>query len=233
MIPSHYHHHAESCVAAVPLFARLSPRQQGEVASMARPLRVERGEWVVRAGQSSPRLLVVHAGLVKVGRTAEDGRETTLRLLGPGDVEGESGFLTGTLPENDCVALEPTTMCVFEHGSLAGLLNRYPDIGASMLRSLATRLESTERMLAARTLADVGARLASYLLDLPAVRGADGVVTVRLPMSKKDVATYLGTIPETLSRRLAALGREGLVQVRGAEVDLLDPEGLEERAGGA
>lgn len=225
--------HDDLCVATVPLFARLTPEQQREVASLARPRHVGRGETIVHAGQERPPLFVVHEGLVEVGRTSADGREATLRLLGPGDVEGETGFLTGARPENDVVALEPSQMCVFEHSALTDLLRRYPDISAAMLRSLATRLRDTERQLALRTLADVGSRIASYLLDLPATRGADGVVTVRLPMSKKDVATYLGTIPETLSRRLAALEREGLVDVRGAEVDLLDPEGLERRAGGA
>lgn len=232
MTHAHDPHHAESCVAAVPLFARLTAEQQDEVAATARPVHVARGERVVRAGESTARLFVVHEGLVKVGRTSVDGREATLRLLGPGDVEGETGFLTGARPENDAVALENSTMCVFEHSALADLLGRYPDIGVTMLRSLATRLAETERHLALRTLGDVGARLASYLLDLPATRGADGTATVRLPMSKKDVATYLGTIPATLSRRLAALERDGVVAVRGAEVDLLDPAGLEARAAG-
>ncbi|ATD72428.1 MULTISPECIES: Crp/Fnr family transcriptional regulator [Gordonia] len=231
--PHEHHHHGESCVARVPLFSRLSHDQQDEVASLARPVRVGRGETFVWAGRDTAKLFVVHEGLVKVGRTAEDGREVTLRLLGPGDVEGEVGFLTGARPENDYMALESSTMCVFDHSMLTELVHRYPDIGVAMLHSLATRLQETERRLAARTLVDVSARIASYLLDLPATRSLDGALTVRLPVSKKDVATYLGTIPETLSRRLAALEREGLIDVRGAEVDLLDLEGLERRSGGS
>src|SRR6185312_10222391 len=101
-----------------------------------------------------------------------------------------------------------------------------------MLRTLAARLHSAEWMLAARTLADVGARLAAYLLDCPTTWGTGGVATAQLPMAKKDIATFLGTSPETFSRRLKALERQGLIRVRGLDVDIRDPVGLELRARG-
>lgn len=60
-----------------------------------------------------------------------------------------------------------------------------------------------------------------------------GAATAHLPMAKKDIATFLGTSPETLSRRLKALESEGLIHVHGMDVDILDPVGLELRARGA
>jgi CRP/FNR family transcriptional regulator len=154
-------------------------------------------------------------------------------VLEPGQVAGEVWFLTGDRPEQDCVALEASRLCVFEHDVLAGLIRKYPDIGVAMLRSLAERLAGAERMLVARTVADVGARVAAYLLDLPATWGADQVATVTLPLAKKDVATFLGTSAETLSRRLATFERDGVIRVRGAEVDIIDTGALDLRARGA
>jgi CRP/FNR family transcriptional regulator, anaerobic regulatory protein len=72
----------------------------------------------------------------------------------------------------------------------------------------------------------VGARVAAYLLELPATI-EDGRATVVLPIAKKDVAALLDTSPETLSRRLASFERKGLVRVRGAEVEIIDPDGLD------
>ncbi|MCD6640973.1 MAG: Crp/Fnr family transcriptional regulator [Nocardioides sp.] len=223
----------EPCVALVPIFRQLTLEQQREVAAYARPVHVERGATLVRAGEPQARLFVVHDGRVKLSTTNAEGRETILKVLQPGEVAGEVWFLTGDRPEQDCVALEDSRMCVFEHDVLAKLLRKYPDIGEAMLRSLAERLSSAERMLVARTLADVGARVAAYLLDLPATWGADGIATVRLPLAKKDVATLLGTSPETLSRRLATFEGNGFIRVRGAEVDILDAGALDLRARGA
>ena len=224
---------AEPCVALVPLFAGLTPEQQADVASLARPVTVEPGETFVRAGARHAPLFVVHAGMVKLSRTTADGRSTTLQVLGPGEVGGETWLLTGERPDNDVVALEAARMCVFEPAALDTLVRTFPSVGVALLRSLAVRLHSAERMLAARTLADVGARLAAYLLDCPTTWGAGGTATAHLPMAKKDVATFLGTSPETVSRRLRAFEHDGLVRVRGTDVEILDPAGLELRARGA
>lgn len=144
-----------------------------------------------------------------------------------GDVVGERAFLTGHRPNDLAVALEEGRMCVFEHADLAVLLRDYPDISQRMLRTLSDRLSSVERLLAAITSSDVNARVAAYLLDLPGTM-RDGAATVRLPMAKQEIAAYLGTTPETLSRRLAALSASGLIELHGRrEVTILDIDALE------
>ena len=220
----------DTCVALVPVFAGLTAEQQLEVARYARPVHVEAGDVVARAGERSPRLFVVHAGRLKVSRTSADGHESIVRVAGPGEAVGEESFLTGAPPDADTVALEASRLCAFDHADLAGLLQRMPGIGVGMLRALAEKLTSAERMVAALTSSDVGARVAAYLLDLPATWDG-GRARVRLPMPKNQVAAYLGTTPETFSRRLAALERDGLVELGpGREVRILDPAGLSARA---
>lgn len=220
-------------MSLVPLFAGLTREQQAEVATLARPVTVGPGETFVRAGARQAPLFVVHSGMVKLSRTTADGKSTTLQVLGPGEVGGETWLLTGERPQNDVIALEASRMCVFEPGVLDTLVTRFPSVGVALLRGLALRLHSAQRMLTARTVAEVGARLAAYLLDCPTSWGTTGAATAHLPMSKKDIATLLGTSPETLSRRLRALEGEGLIRVRGTDVDILDPAGLELRAEGA
>lgn len=223
----------EPCVSLVPLFAGLTREQQAEVATLARPVTVGPGETFVRAGAREAPLFVVHAGMVKLSRTTADGKSTTVQVLGPGEVGGETWLLTGERPENDVVALEGARICVFEPSALDRIVREFPAVGVALLRSLAVRLHSAERMLTARTLADVGARLAAYLLDCPTTWGVDRAATAHLPMAKKDIATFLGTSPETVSQRLKAFEHEGLIQVRGMDIDIRDPVGLELRARGA
>jgi CRP/FNR family transcriptional regulator len=222
------------CVALVPIFSRLAAAQQAEVARYARPVRLDVGEFLVREGEPTSRLFVVHEGQVKVSRAAGSGHETVLSVLGPGDVGGEAAFLSGTRSESDTVAVKPSRVCVFDRADLAVLLGRYPQIGVDMLRALAVKLTSTQRMLAAITSTDVGARVAAYLLDAPATWETSGRAIVHLPLSKKDVAAYLGTTPETLSRRLAEFERAGLIAMRpGRDIVIRDPGGLETRAAGS
>ncbi|GAA4072751.1 Crp/Fnr family transcriptional regulator [Microbacterium laevaniformans] len=215
------------CVSRVPIFQGLTREEQLRVAEFVRPVHVAKGETVYSPGQSVSRLLVMHSGQLKVSHAAANGQEQILRTVTDGDVVGERAFLTGHLPNDLVVALEDSRMCVFDHTDLSALLRDYPDVGLRMLRTLSDRLASAERLLAAITSSDVSARIAAYLLDLPGgIR--DGVPTVWLPLAKYEIASYLGTTPETLSRRLAALAASGVIELHGRrEVTILDIDGLE------
>ena len=73
-------------------------------------------------------------------------------------------------------------------------------------------------------------RLAAHLLYLCRKKGASD--EVKLEVSKSQLASLLGTIPETLSRILSKMNRQGLIEMNGSNIVLLDPDGLEDLAGG-
>lgn len=220
------------CVTRVPIFQGLSRDDQLQVAGFVSPLHVHKGDVIYSPGQLVSRLLVMHSGSLKVSRIGTNGQERVLRTVSDGEVVGERAMLTGERSDDLVTALEDSRMCTLGRDDLAGLLGRYPDVGMRMLRTVSDRLASTERLLAAVTFSDVSARVAAYLLDRPG-QVRDGKVTVHLPMSKHDVAAYLGTTPETLSRRLAALTSAGIIELQGRRnVVVHDPDALERVAAG-
>jgi len=228
-VPNETHH---SCVARVPIFADLSPEQQDNVAAFARPLHVSRGEIVYMAGSDLHRLLVVHRGRIAMRHLTADGREQVVRVLEEGDVVGDAAFVTGARPDHEAVATADSELCTLDHADLVELVRRHPRIAVRMLQSVTERLVRAERMLADFATTEVETRLAAWLLDQPSVDDA-GRRMVVLPMAKKDIASLLGTTPETLSRRLADLAREELIGLVGRrEIVLLDPSELEARAAG-
>lgn len=220
------HARGNSCVGIVPLFAGLTPEEQDEVATHARPMRRSRGEVIHRPGDDVSHLLVVHRGRVKISHVAPNGHEQLLRVLEPGDFIGEASFVTGARPDDWATALSDAELCSFDHSDLGTLVSEYPDIAVRMLRAVTTRLDAAERLIADLTSADVEGRLAGYLIDLP-TRHVGGRLVARLPLAKKDIASLLGTTPETLSRRLAAFVDRGLISMNGREVVITDPAGLE------
>ncbi|HJE51467.1 MAG TPA: Crp/Fnr family transcriptional regulator [Tessaracoccus flavescens] len=220
----------DTCVAAVPIFRGLSHEQQLEVASFAKPVRAEKGALLQEPGSKNSRLMVVHSGRIRLVHALANGREQLVRVVEPGDSMGEAGFLLGQRPEHFAYADGDVTLCTFEHQDLGKLVATYPGIALRMLQVSTQRLQSAERMLAAFSSTDVGTRVAAYLMDLPSSR-VDGVIHVRLPMAKKDIASYLGTTPETLSRTLASFAAEGLIATSGRrDVAILDPARLSDRS---
>ncbi len=214
------------CVARVPLFRGPSHAEQLEVAGVARPTQVERGEVVYGAGSPLAQLMVVHTGRIKISRIGRDGHEQIVRVLEPGDFVGESAFVNGTRADHQATALEDGSMCVFRHADLGRLIAAHPSIGLRMLQDVSRRLEETEARLSAATTGDVSSRVAGYLLSLPGHQ-ADGAVEVTLPLTKKDIASLLDTTPESLSRTLRRLSDSGVIdQPAGRRVRLLDVDSL-------
>ncbi len=201
-----------ACVGRVPIFAGLPRAEQEIVAGYARHTDLAEGERLYGPGDHLSQLFVVHAGRIRVVRITSPGREQLIRVAGPGEVVGEYPFLTGRPPVAWVFADEPSRLCVFDHADLTSLLTTYPSIAVRLLQALARRLSDAERRLTALAGSDVPTRVADYLLALPAER-RDGQLGVRLPMSKKDVASYLGTSPESLSRGLHRLQADGLIEV--------------------
>lgn len=219
----------DNCVRRVRIFSGLTAQQQDLVATMARPQLLTRGEFVHGAGERTGRMFVVHTGQIKVSRTLPSGRNQLLRVVQPGDTLGEHAFLTGNATLEEAETLEETRLCVFFHEDLTSLIQSYPDIARRMLQTLGDRLAQTEHQLTFNS-QSVDVRIADYLLQQPLIRNEvseTGVLQVQLPLSKKDIASLLGTTPESLSRALSRLRSKGMLTVDDDIVSLLRPHELE------
>lgn len=218
-----------ACVSKVPLFADLSAADRRWIAEVAVTRHYDRGEQVHRPGERSG-LRIVHRGRVKMHRANESGNEQLLRVLFPGDFLGETTLLTGRPVDSWAVALDASEVCVVGGREIRRLLHERPEVALRMLSTLAARLDDAEQQLASITGASVGRRLAGHLLELAEETGSPAV---RLPSTKKDLASYLGTTPETLSRRLGAMQDAGVLRLgpRGL-VEIRDPQRLRTYAGG-
>lgn len=218
----------DNCVRRVPIFAGLSSQQQDLVATMARPQLLDQGELLHGVGERTGRMFVVHSGQVKLSRVLPSGRKLLLRVATPGDILGEHAFLTGSPTLDEAQALDEARLCVFVHDDLSSLIQRYPDVAHRMLQTLGQRLAQTEHQLTLNT-QSVDVRIADYVLQQPLVRDTSPTwpMRVRLPLDKQDIASLLGTTPESFSRALARLRKKGFITVQDDIVSLQDPDALE------
>lgn len=219
----------DKCVRRVPIFSGLTTEQQDLVATMARPQVLSAGELVHGAGEHTARMFVVHTGEIKLSRTLPSGRNQLLRVARPGETLGEHAYLTGSSTLEEAQALSHTRLCVFVHDDLTKLIDQYPNIAHRMLQTLGDRLAQTEHRLTLSS-QSVDVRIADYLLQQPLIRNGratNGTMRVQLPLTKKDIASLLGTTPESLSRALSRLRKKGFLTVDDEIVSLLKPDELE------
>ena len=214
------------CVSHVPLFNHLPDGEQDRIESLVHRRNFRKGETIYSPGDE-PVLIIVATGKLKVYQLSDSGREQLLRLVGPGEYVGQNA-LFGAVNGNVYVdALEDTLTCTLRQSDFKNLLLKEPTLAIRILEinaRIAADLEKQSRFL---LMEDVETRLATYLLDLS---GAGDQESFTVPMKWKDLAAYLGTTAETLSRKLKKLEEDGIIRRKGRKVDILDRNGLEDRA---
>ncbi len=211
------------CVATVPIFNHLPHAQLEQIEGLVHHHHFAADTTLYLENSRADALYILHQGEIKIAKTTADGREQLLRLLQPGDFDGDSALFMDQRHTAEARAVSPVTACVLYKQDFQQLLRQYPEIATALIAALAARIQQLETQTTLATTADVATRLAHYLREQAAQLGA----TFVLPMKKKDLADFLGTTPETLSRKLTALADAGIIQqARGRQITVLDAEAL-------
>ncbi|MDP2847011.1 MAG: Crp/Fnr family transcriptional regulator [Humidesulfovibrio sp.] len=212
-----------SALAVIKLFEGLPKAQLTSLADIALLKRAKAGDTLFEAGQPGTHFYAVVSGKVRVYRAAPSGKEQILHVFGAGEAFAEVPVFEGKTYPASAQALEDSLMLSFPRKEFVEVLRRDPELALGVMALLSARLRAFVGQIAQLSLKEVPERLAGYLLLLRASQNRDDL-TLDLP--KGQIASYLGTIPETLSRALKKLTDQGLIEISGNRVAVLDPEGL-------
>ncbi len=216
---------SHAILAAVPLFSGLEPHDLDLLAGLALQKSYRKGEMIFSEGDPGDGFYIVAEGQVKVFKSSSEGKEQILHIFGPGEPIGEVAVFAGIPFPANAAVLAKSTLLFFPRDAFTRLIAKEPSLAMKLLAVLSTRLRQFTVQIENLSLKEVPGRIASHLLFLAEEQNNRGQVT--LTISKGQLASLLGTIPETLSRIQAKMASEGLIQVSGREITLLDFEGLE------
>ena len=217
-----------SIIASTPLFDGLSPEELHQIHHIAVNKYCPKGETIFVEGDPGDGFYVVAAGKVKIYKVSVEGKEQILHIYGPGNPFGEVPVFSGKRFPANALTLEKSHLLFFPRQSFLSLITENPGLALNMLAILSMRLRQFTVQIENLSLKEVPGRLASYLLYLADEQAVTS--EVGLDISKGQLASLLGTIPETLSRIFAKMSSEGLIDVNGRRICLKDPRGLVELA---
>lgn len=206
------------------LFRGLPPKQLEDIAGIAVEKTFQRGETIFFEGDKGIGFYMVGEGKVKIFKVSPAGKEHILHIFGEGEPFGEVPVFHGQPFPANAEALIKTRTIFFPRDRFIHLVEANPSIALSMLAMLSLRLRRFTSQIESLSLKEVPTRLANYLIYLSEEQSNDKVV--ELDISKGQLASLLGTIPETLSRIFAKMSDEGLIRVNGRSISLLDKEAL-------
>jgi CRP/FNR family transcriptional regulator, dissimilatory nitrate respiration regulator len=217
-------------VARIPLFEGLPADQHRDLASIALIKSFQRGQTIFSEGEPGTGFYVVLSGKVKIYKLSAEGKEQILHIFGGGEPFGEVPVFEGRPFPAHAVALEESQCLFFPRQAFVDLIGKNPSLSLNMLAVLSRRLRRFTVLVDDLSLKEVPGRLAAHLLYL-SDRNA-GADDLELDVPKGQLAGMLGTIPETLSRILTKMVKQGLIESDGPRIRIVDREELTELAEG-
>ncbi len=189
-----------------------------------------RGENIFIEGSESTGFYIIMKGRVKVFKLSSDGKEQILHIVGSKELLGAVSAFAGNPYPAHADAMEKTKALFFPRKDFLALIKNEPSVVMNMMANLSMRLQYFTRMIEDLSLKEVPGRLAAYLLYLSRQPGYSE--TVEIDISRGQLASLLGTIPETLSRILRRMSEKGILEVSGRRIKLLKKKTLHDIVNG-
>lgn len=216
-------------VADIPLFKGLRREQLDEVVNSMADQTFDRGQTVLSEGDAAEGFFVLVHGKVKIFKLSTEGKEQILHFVGPGESFGEVPMFSGGRFPANAETIERSRIFFFPRSAFLDLIGTDPTLAMNMLAELSKRLRQMTRLVEELSLKEVPGRLAAYILYLSIENESN---EVGLDITKGQLASLLGTIPETLSRILGKMSAQEVISVHGRKLKILDRTSLEDLAAG-
>ncbi|MDE8350003.1 MAG: helix-turn-helix domain-containing protein [Acidocella sp.] len=210
----------------------LSDDDLGVLAKAAQRMTISPGKVFIEEGDPANYFYNINEGMVRVFKALPDGRRHITGFMGAGQflglaISGHCAF--------SAEAMEEVHLCRFSRATLNQVFADFPALERRLLNIAAHELTVAHEQMLLLARKSAVERVSSYLLNLVMQLDAcaegklpSSKLILKLPISRADLADYLGLTIETVSRSFAQLKRNGLIEFSNAHaVTLLNPQRLE------
>lgn len=215
--------------------ARSTPDELDQLERMKYYRSFPAGQQVIWAGDRMDFLASVVSGVATLTQTMEDGRRQMIGLLQPSDFLGRPGRAVAGY---DVTAVTDLVMCCFRRKPFEEMMLATPNVGQRLLEMTLDELDSAREWMVLLGRKTAREKIASLLAIIArrdarlALAEPSGRVVFDLPLTREEMADYLGLTLETVSRQMSALRKDGVIALDGKRtVVIADFDRLVEQTG--
>jgi CRP-like cAMP-binding protein len=189
---------------------------------------IKKGGYLFREGDKPKGLICIASGKAKVFKTGVGGREQIFKMLRYQNFIGYKVLYSDIPWTYSSIALEDSAICTFNKGSFLRTLKKNPELSVKFMKVIIEELTFSYGRTVSLTQKHIRGRLAESLLLLRDTYGyeADGR-TLRISMSREDIAHLSNMTTSNAIRTLSTMASEKIIELAGRKISLLDPDLLE------
>ena len=207
------------------LFSELNNKQLTEISKLIKTKTYPAGYTLFQEGDNGDRVFFLKEGKVKVMKTKMDGSVQILEIIQPGDVFGEVVLFGISEYPASVRTLEEIKVDFLYKNDFKNYFNKNPQIGWGMLKVMAGKLAKAQHRIENLGLRNTKGRIARLIMDMIKDFGNKQNEFI-LDISQKDLANFIGTSRETVSRTLSEFRKNNLVEMTDSKLIVKDIEGL-------
>jgi CRP-like cAMP-binding protein len=215
------------------LFDGISPSEMQEMEKITRMEEVKKRQPLYLTGDPSRNVYLLKRGRVKIANTAPSGKEVTFDILEPGEVFGELDVMEDAPRSTSAEALDDALICVIPRKDFDQYLAMHPTVSVKLIKLIGLRLKKIQSRVEDLVFRDVPARLAHLLSELGRTEGVADKQGIRLKikLTHQEMANLIGCSRETVSTTMGQFRDDGLIQMDGRTITIVNEKGLSKLLG--
>jgi CRP/FNR family transcriptional regulator, polysaccharide utilization system transcription regulator len=189
---------------------------------------IKKNHYLFREGDKPKGMICIASGKVKVFREGVGGRAQILKMLRPQSFVGYKALFSDNPWPFSAIAVEDTAICTFDKSSFVKILKKTPDLSIKLMKVIIEELGYANSRTVSLTQKHIRGRLAESLLILRDTYGyeADGR-TIKVSLSREDIAHLSNMTTSNAIRTLSTLASEGIIEIAGRKISIIESQHLE------
>ncbi|MGD0754635.1 MAG: Crp/Fnr family transcriptional regulator [Bacteroidales bacterium] len=189
---------------------------------------IKKGQFLFKEGEKPRGLICLTSGKVKVFKEGVGGRIQILRMVRQQGFIGYKTLFSDIPWSVSAVAIENSAICIFEKNIFVTILKKNPDLSVKFIKVIADELWFSNNRTVSLTQKHIRGRIAESLLVLRDTYGfeADGK-TIRVLLPREDLANLSNMTTSNAIRTLSNMASEGIIEISGKRISILDSKQLE------
>ncbi|RPA68831.1 Crp/Fnr family transcriptional regulator [Cyclobacteriaceae bacterium YHN15] len=210
------------------LFSNVSEPHLCQLSESKNLITHKKGQILFYEGTKPLGVFCISDGVVKVYKTASNGKEQIIRLAKKGDFLGYASLLGEESYSNSATIVEDANICFVPRESFLKVLSDDTEFHRRVTKALCHDLGIMESKLTDATQKSIRERLAFTLLKLSETYGIDGNEgdKIDIVLTREEIAGLVGTATETVIRLLSEFKKDELIEYQGKKIIVLDKKGL-------
>jgi CRP-like cAMP-binding protein len=183
---------------------------------------IKKGENIFEEGENVNGIFCIKDGVCKLTKLSPNGKDHIVKLVSKGELLGQRSMISDEPANLSAVALEDMQVCFIPKSEILGFFDKNNQFSLNVMKSICGDLRSADDNMVNMAQKSVKERLAETLIYLHETFGTNADKTLKVQLSREELASMIGTATESCIRLLSDFNKLGLIELVGKKIVLKD-----------